>query len=741
MVARSSKKFDNEWEEEVFNFFDNLEFENLDGGMNCILKYQIDVCFTYQDTIFIVECKSKQKYTRKDKDDLKLKDYIREFTAKKKGIIDAISNHEVYHRYKNKVRFFIATQGYTWKKKSEATSSREEIAYLLAKNNDIWTLDDSFFQHYKSLFDSIGSASKYQLLAEIKIFPRVSDIESDTYAFKTVINGYNVYYFYENPINLLPFCAVARRTMGEDFYQRLLNGNRLANIFDYVTKPTKTFKKGRLIPTNIVLGSFDGRDNINKISLSDKKSLSPELEFGKLVFPRHYGSLWIIDGQHRFFSVTSRLNLDKSIKFLFVLIDGIDLKKQREIFIDVNSEAVTVPSELLWDIAGEAEPDGKKGIISNTVKNIDRICYSFHNKIKIPSRLGANRVTSFTGFCNSIRDLKLTETHLTLDKTKGTKIDNPLYANGSGNRTSKKCSEAISDFFDTLISIFNDSGDENSLILEDYTNFMKQDAGIYIYSSLLSKLIIAKHPKICKNEDFQKLANILKPHLIENFPDRISIKEKIDTGGYSNRNKEVIRLCKILYDEKFPGFGKFENELSYSNIKIGNKVNDLQKYLRWILNDSFSEMFGEKWFLDDDLVDPNIRKSANRPLKIDVDRNEKKYPPYKRWIALGPGEVIKIIEYSQSHKKKGLVKPVLKEIFLFGFSSFSLLNNAVKHLSYVRNPQKKVGHSRMSEVKETDYNLANTFLSCFDKILENYYGENFEDIIDQKEQDYFEIDE
>jgi DGQHR domain-containing protein len=732
-MVSSLKSFPTEWEREVYEFFELFKFDKLDGGSNFRLgKHQIDVCCSHENVLLIIECKTQFK---NDKDEKKLKAYLDNWAGKKKEILRGIKSHEKYSHFKERnVRFLIATKNINWKKKHEKKYKYEITAYRKTKDLGIWKITKEDLDYYKEIEESIGLFGKFQLLQGLSIMPNKSEEADEINAFRIEFGGFPMYTFLENPLKLIKFCSVHRRREGSEGYQRMLDKKRLPELYNYIVS------KKKVVPTNIILSFFDNESQEKKVIWNKEKDLAGGVEFGKIELPNKYGCLRIIDGQHRFFSLANKLKLSfgkkgdnvNDVKFVFTLIDKMKTPIQREIFVDVNDKGKNVPADLLWDIAGQSETDNKKAIISNTAKFLDYNKGPFNHKIKLPTKSKYGRNIGLTELCNAIRDQKLCEENIAWKE--GIKYDNPYHFKIKGKPDGKKITTRVGNiilkFFSTILDNLDDKKNE------DYKRFMLKGAGIYIWLGVLKRLICSKSPKMLNQQDLDSCASILKNHIEEKYPSLDAIK-KINTSGYGNRDRETLLLCKELFDKKYIGFNKFESELSGPEVTIQERANELQKYLRHLLDYIMAENTEdkEKWFLNDDYVINKLRGKAKKSIEKDYRKNPEKYKPHLHWIGLDLLDVYGIIDYIDSRNDVKLKRELWK-VFSKVFLDYSQMKMKMLEISYIRNPS-KYGHGRPSEASEIDYRRAEQELDNFDIIFEEVFGEDFKEQIDKREEEIF----
>ena len=161
-------------------------------------------------------------------------------------------------------------------------------------------------------------------------------------ATKVTAGGQTFFNFVLQPNEILKRAYVAHKANQDiDSYQRLISRARLKKIATYIDNDGQ-------FPTNIVLNfhtkrrlRFDAKERIGDASV------------GTLYLPPEYACARVIDGQHRLFGYAhSKRALNKRDKTVFAVFAYENLPTDREahLFIDINHEQKSVPTNLLMEI-------------------------------------------------------------------------------------------------------------------------------------------------------------------------------------------------------------------------------------------------------------------------------------------------------------------------------------------------------------------------------------------------------
>src|SRR5205823_2499445 len=148
---------------------------------------------------------------------------------------------------------------------------------------------------------------------------------------------------------LLKMCVVLRKAQGSAFaYQRILSKKRLPKIGNFVRTPEA------LLPTNIVVAMGD-EVRIDDIQSDFKdvagNKVSPSRHDHQLVsitLPLKYGSLELIDGQHRLFGfIHADDAARKNFNLVILGIRNLDETRRSMAFIAINDNARRVDASLV----------------------------------------------------------------------------------------------------------------------------------------------------------------------------------------------------------------------------------------------------------------------------------------------------------------------------------------------------------------------------------------------------------
>ena len=326
-------------EDRVWSFLAQMGFVEMSKGRQFKIRTsdtatipprQIDVFAKDDEAALVVECTQKETVGRKSMEGL-----INKFQSQRRAIVKSIQSH--YSSVASmKVGFLIATKNIVW---SAADLQK-------CHENGIFVIAETEIQYYEDLVRLLKSAARYQLLAHVFAGSRVSGLERSVLATRAKMGGTTFYTFLIRPDQLLRIAYIGHKSSrdldGVQTYQRMLQPRRLRSIAQYINN-------GGKFPTNIVLNLKPAK----KIRF-DKKETVGEESLGILYLPDTYASAWVIDGQHRLYGYahareTSAFKYDHT-SVPVLAFDNLPSKREQELFIDINSKQVKVPTALLVEL-------------------------------------------------------------------------------------------------------------------------------------------------------------------------------------------------------------------------------------------------------------------------------------------------------------------------------------------------------------------------------------------------------
>lgn len=312
--------WDNEFEEEIAEFFVDAGFKFVGGGQNYYpygkKHRQIDVHMRFEDKIYpsydiFIECKAKETIAP---DDIRLfRDTVR----------------TLRHENNNAIGLFISDQ------------EIKEKLYQIRDDARIKFAIFSFFEYdyFWNLVETIEENAKFELLDFlIRDNGFAEGLSSNKHVKFDVLptkqKSFEILMFHCDADTLRRIAAVPRlrRRYNVDYteklvdlYQRMLKKNKLNKIKKYLEEEEEGF-----FPNNLI------------INLLEKHP-----ENGKIEVPIKFGSLRLIDGQHRLFGVFKSKEIDPT-DFVFPCVGvNIDERSETRLFETINEKQTKIDPSLI----------------------------------------------------------------------------------------------------------------------------------------------------------------------------------------------------------------------------------------------------------------------------------------------------------------------------------------------------------------------------------------------------------
>jgi len=360
-----------------------------------------------------------------------------------------------------------------------------------------------------------SNIAAYHLLGELNIEERDKEILATPYL-KLEEGDKNIYIFKKDVNEIIPVLYVARRERGsKKFYQRLLKRDKLGSISDYLSDTNDNGERKHTTFLNSIIISLE------KIEENDDK----------IYIPFKYGSVAILDGQHRVYGAyLSELKSKKSNELYFTAVvnennQAIDLSEQQEYFLTINTTQTKVDPEQIWRSYSElvAYRNTVEGIISQVAKDIEKI-----GLLKIKKSIGSSKGISFAGLCVNIKKYA-TSLNLII---KSDKIDNDHQVN-------EKVRLIVKQLELLLEATKEDLGQSNI--------FLEHDGRLSVLFKLYSKIIkaISDVKKDIKKYDIKQYVKALNEILKENP----NIFNEIITSGEGPRKRSAEMLTGLINEK------------------------------------------------------------------------------------------------------------------------------------------------------------------------------------------------
>lgn len=659
------------FQEKVRVFLDALGFQDIESGQASWLgRYQIDVVGGYEGTFLVFECKSADQPKRK-----KLTQEINIFAGKKAEVEQAI--REKFGSKYNEVKFILALE--------EIDISEDDEKTALENNIFIW--GSNYLKTGEELFSLIGPLACHYVLKELGISSKpIKDEEGaadyKVPAFRIKVGDQQLYSFFITAEKLLNLVYVFRLQPGnEDAYQRFISKKRILGTKDE-TGLTEFVNNGGFFKNSVVC-SFERQVNFEPRS-TGLLLQSTNIEFGILSIPKLYGTVWIIDGQHRIYGYADANPEIKKSPISVMAYQDIEKKQQARDFIDINQKQKSVDPSTLWDLLSQTDPYSLQGAITKVARELNKKGI-FKGKILIPGQMYHGKKSLYplkiANICNSLYDRRLLD-------FKGR--DN-LYKSTSDVTDNNRYPDRIIDYpvsvLDQYFSLLWDIAEETP---EWRKGFIIHNNGFNIFLRILAEVL--KFQK--GNWDKQAAKSLLDEPLKLYFQEKYEkIKEtRIETSNEATRARVALEIIKHINQKEESFAHEFieqtekRERTAFEKLEPYQTLKELETSLRLFIEKQLEQLTKNWW---KERIPSDVQDKA----KENMAKNESPWP----WVKTeekSPIFYINFPDYGKIIQRKDNWNNVFSKVFKDSGVIFSWL----KELEDIRN---KIAHFRNISVEES----------------------------------------
>jgi DNA sulfur modification protein DndB len=656
-----------------------LGFQDIECGQTSWLgRYQIDVVGGYGGTFVIFECKSSGQPKLK-----KLTQEINVFAGKKAEIEKAVK--EKFRAKYNEVKYVLALEDIDILESDEKT----------AQENDIYIWGSNYIKTAEDLFSIIGPLTLHYIIKELGVSPKpIKDKEGGADyrvpAFRITVGDQEMYNFFLPAEKLLNLVYVFRLQPGnEDAYQRFISKKRIFGTRDEVGI-TEFINNGGFFKNTIVC-SFERQVKFEPKSTGLLLQES-NIEFGILNIPKLYGTVWVIDGQHRLYGFASAHSDNKKTSVGVIAYQDIEKKQQARDFIDINQKQKSVDPNTLWDLLSQVDPYSLQGVITKIVKQLNKGGF-FKGKILIPGKAFHRRKSTYplklANICNSLYDRKL------LDYRTRDNLYKPTSDVTDNNRYPDSIIEYPVMVLDQYFSLLWDIAAETT---DWRKGFILHNNGFNIFLRVLAEILKYQKGNWNKQEVRKLIEEPLRHYFEEEFEE---IKEiRALTSNEAGRARVALEIIQRinLKEENFANDFIKEAEkrerLAFEKSEPYQKLKELETNLRLFIQEKL-EKISKNWWKE------RIPSDVQEKAKQNLQKSQSPWP----WVTdenRSPIFYIDFPDYSKIMQRRDN----WNEIFLKIFKDPNIILSKLKELEDIRN---KIAHSRNLNAQEsTTLNLYTT---------------------------------
>lgn len=610
---RKPKTHNNLLEDRVWTLFYRMGFTHLSGdrGANLLMnseeergpRNQLDVVAFDDDVALALECKSSGKPSKPAdfaKDLGKLVSLREPFTKALKTQFPSEKKRPVVLAF--------------WH--SQVTLSEND--QTRAADAKVQLFDASDLEYYEALVSQIGTAARYQFLADVMPGREIPNLELTLPAIKTRIGPYTAYTFNISPEYLLKISYVSHRAKGTasdiDAYQRMLKKSRLRSLRAYITDDG-------IFPTNIVINVEAKWLQFEKIKQEGDDKTST---LGWLHIRPAYRVAWIIDGQHRLFAYAGHPRAEKSVVTV-IAFAGLPASEQARLFVDINAEQRRVKQSLLQELYAELHWDAVedevrvRAILSKVIQALDKDPTSpfFRRILKADDRRTATRCISLTSVFRALERPGF----FIARTSKGRPVEYGPFWTGDNLNTMNRTIEVVAGWFNTIRDQAKTIWDLGSA---EGGGVAMNDGITVCINVLLSVLFHLEEKKRHKLRQMtnSELIEVITPYAtsVGHFFASMTPEQLVQFRALRGVQGQTTgtRRCQQTLHRDFPDFEPtgltefLEREKAQTTTQAFEKITRIEKILQRTIIAELKSEFGENetdWFFSG--VPTKVRKKAD----------------------------------------------------------------------------------------------------------------------------------
>lgn len=316
--------------------FDLVDTEvNIDIDEDGKTEFSIDACGITKKTLFVFQCKDREKITDIKKELNSTKQYIKKVLEKKFNVLESDTGN-ISNNVLKTISDIKCCYAFTDKLSNKDTAKNVTTAKFI-----FW--DHKAVKYYERVSQILKGITKNEILKEFGIkMTSKTDYHESAVEIKQENN--KMYLLGIHPGLLLKIAYVYRRTGNKPgAYQRIITKDRIQSISNFFNN-----SKNLMLPNPVII-VFDEDDDIQK---------KIKYRNNELYFPTSYCSAWIIDGQHRIYGFKDHPkykdwipNEDEDFKIPVVVFMEMSKIEQNKTFLNINYYQKRIDAVLFNDLS------------------------------------------------------------------------------------------------------------------------------------------------------------------------------------------------------------------------------------------------------------------------------------------------------------------------------------------------------------------------------------------------------
>jgi len=365
--------------------FDLVDTEvNIDIDEDEKTEFSIDACGITKKTLFVFQCKDREKITDIKKELNSTKQYIKKVLEKKFNVLESDTGN-ISNKVLKTISDIKCCYAFTDKLSNKDTAKNVTTAKFI-----FW--DHKAVKYYERVSQILKGITKNEILKEFGI-KMTSKIDYHESAVEIKQENNKMYLLGIHPGLLLKIAYVYRRTGNKPgAYQRIITKDRIQSISNFFNN-----SKNLMLPNPVIIVFDEDKDIQKKIKYKNNE----------LYFPTSYCSAWIIDRQHRIYGFKDHPkykdwipNEDEDFKIPVVVFMEMPKIEQNKTFLNINYYQKRIDAVLFNDLSTIIQDLTHEitwpSLLVSKLNNIE----PWKNRIKI-SELDPKKPITISGFAKT----------------------------------------------------------------------------------------------------------------------------------------------------------------------------------------------------------------------------------------------------------------------------------------------------------------------------------------------------
>ena len=489
-----------------------------------------------------------------------------------------------------------------------------------------------WIEYYQDLTNHLGSASRFQLEADIFAGQKIASLNNEVYAIKGSMGGEDYFSFCIEPERLLKFGFVLHRSQSVKIlpsYQRIIKKNRLQSVRNFINN-------GGYFPNSLIVSiELDGKEpgfqpTSNALSNSGTK-------IGILKLPAKYRSLYIIDGQHRLYGYSDS-DYASTNTVPVVAFASLDRKKQLKLFMDINENQKAVSANLRHTLDTDLKYDSKSlrdradGLRKTLAQDLAEDPKSpLYGRILVGEDKRTDvRVITLNGVLSGLNQTKFIGKF-----TKDTITEQGQFNFNDSDKTVAALKDLLSNYFAHLAKELPDEWER----LQKDKGILATNDGVTSAIAVLGDIIdhMVKHNEVSTLQEkptviIEKVktytVGVIEYYRNLSEADRLELRQKYGRGAPARMRRILQQEIQDNRDDFQPdGLAEFWRDQSKQfNTDAFAKISEIEAYLKEEVQERLVDLHGNTWLkkgLHPDLYVELNTMASKKNLAIDSIEDEK----------------------------------------------------------------------------------------------------------------------